>query len=324
MYNIYYDLNFCRVVKISPDREVLEVCYEGADERLRMSRSFGDFCLKQNIALPVEQQAIIAVPEVEIHLRHNRDAFLVIACDGVWDVISNQEVVDYIGDQLGYTAYGGPVGGVSTAKAAHACDALLQLCLEKGTVDNISVVLVVLGPPPNHPPYSMSSSASAYSKAQVPLHPFDHHHNQQNKRVLITPPSTATVTTTASALSSHSHQYMSTSALRNVGTIDYDVDDNDADIAVEIPIFNHSEMNTGSLNEMLTTSSSVEHNSNDDDDDDDEEEDLNADVIDVDSRDLCLIDRDNIDEQLLPEYASPLHMKVGSSNMIRKHLTFTD
>jgi hypothetical protein len=39
------------------------------------------------------------------------------------------------------------VGGVTTQSAAAACDALLQACLERGTVDNISVVLVVLGPP---------------------------------------------------------------------------------------------------------------------------------------------------------------------------------
>lgn len=325
-------------MKLSPGRDVYEVSYEGSDERLRMSRSFGDFCLKQNLALPVEQQAIIAVPEVEIHVRHNRDAFLVIACDGVWDVMSNQEAVDYIGDQLGYTAYGGPVGGVSTARAAHACDALLQLCLEKGTLDNVSVVLVVLGPPPNHLPYSVSSSSgSSYSKAQVSLHPsntFDHQYNNpQHKRVLVTPPgmTIAATTTTASvgALSSINQYMMSSSSAtaRGSSSIGYDIED--ADIAVEIPIFNHSEMNTGSLNEVFTSSSCKHHSSNDEDDDDeedeeDEEEDISDDVIDVDRSDLVVINGDNIDVQILPEYASPLHMKAGSSNKIRKHLTFND
>lgn len=340
-------------MKLSPDRDVYEVGYEGSDERLRMSRSFGDFCLKQNLSLPVEQQAIIAVPEVEIHVRHNRDAFLVIACDGIWDVMSNQEAVDFIGDQLGYTAYGGPVGGVSTARAAHACDALLQLCLEKGTLDNISVVLVVLGPPPNHLPYyvssSSSSSGSAYSKAQVPSHSsntFDHHHhhNPQHKRALVTPPgmtSTTNTTSTTVGTLSRTNQYMSSSssssAMRSTGSIGYDVED--ANIAVEIPIFNHSEMNTGALNEVFTSSSSScrHHSSNDDEDNDDEdneedyddeeeeeEKDISDDVIDVDRSDLVVIDGDNIDEQILPSYSSPLHMKAGSSNKIRKHLTFND
>jgi hypothetical protein len=97
---------------------------------------------------------------------------------------------------------------------------------------------------------------------------------------------------------------------------------------VEIPIFNHSEMNTGSLNEVFTSSSSscIYHSRSNDEDDDEEEEveDISDDVIDIDRSDLVVIDGDNIDEQILPEYASPLHMKAGSSNKIRKHLTFND
>lgn len=40
--------------------------------KLRMTRSFGDFYLKQNKELPYEEQAIIAVPEVLVHTRTSR------------------------------------------------------------------------------------------------------------------------------------------------------------------------------------------------------------------------------------------------------------
>lgn len=40
--------------------------------KLRMSRSFGDFFLKQNSALPDDQQAVIAIPEIKIHPRGTR------------------------------------------------------------------------------------------------------------------------------------------------------------------------------------------------------------------------------------------------------------
>jgi len=82
-----------------------------------------------------------------------------------------------------------------------------------------------------------------------------------------------------------------------------------------------------SLNEVFPSSASscIHHSSNDEVDDvEEEEEDISDDVIDIDRSDLVVIDGDNIDEQVLPEYASPLHMKADSSDKIRKHLTFND
>ena len=57
-------------------------------------------------------------------------------------------------------------------------------------------------------------------------------------------------------------------------------------------------------------------------DEEEQEEDVSDDVIDIDRSNLVVIDRNIIAEQVLPEYASPLHMKAGSSDKIRKHLTF--
>ena len=76
-----------------------------------------------------------------------------------------------------------------------------------------------------------------------------------------------------------------------------------------------------SLNEVFPSSASssscIYHSSNDevdDEEEEEEEEDISDDVIDIDRSDLVVIDGDNIDEQVLQEYASPLHMKAGSSN----------
>jgi serine/threonine protein phosphatase PrpC len=35
--------------------------------------------------------------------KHHRDAFIVLACDGIWDVMTNQDVVDFMSEKLGYT-----------------------------------------------------------------------------------------------------------------------------------------------------------------------------------------------------------------------------
>lgn len=46
---------------------------------LRMSRSFGDFYLKQNSSLGPEQQAVTAVPEVIVHTRSSRSPTQIIS-----------------------------------------------------------------------------------------------------------------------------------------------------------------------------------------------------------------------------------------------------
>ncbi|PKA58405.1 putative protein phosphatase 2C 34 [Apostasia shenzhenica] len=55
---------------------------------LAMSRAFGDYSLKDF--------GIISVPEVSQWLITDRDHFVVLATDGVWDVISNKEAVEIV------------------------------------------------------------------------------------------------------------------------------------------------------------------------------------------------------------------------------------
>uniref|UniRef100_A0A5B7B7Y6 protein-serine/threonine phosphatase n=1 Tax=Davidia involucrata TaxID=16924 RepID=A0A5B7B7Y6_DAVIN len=55
---------------------------------LAMSRAFGDYCVKDF--------GLISVPEVTQRRITSRDQFVVLATDGVWDVISNQEAVQIV------------------------------------------------------------------------------------------------------------------------------------------------------------------------------------------------------------------------------------
>ncbi|KAL0311894.1 UNVERIFIED_CONTAM: putative protein phosphatase 2C 72 [Sesamum radiatum] len=57
---------------------------------LAMSRAFGDFVLKNH--------GIIAIPDVSYHHVSPDDQFLVLASDGVWDVLSNDEVVSLVSE----------------------------------------------------------------------------------------------------------------------------------------------------------------------------------------------------------------------------------
>ncbi|KAL2938009.1 putative protein phosphatase 2C 52 [Bienertia sinuspersici] len=55
---------------------------------LAMARAFGDFCLKD--------YGVISVPEFSHRTLTDRDQFIVMASDGVWDVLSNEEVVEAV------------------------------------------------------------------------------------------------------------------------------------------------------------------------------------------------------------------------------------
>lgn len=57
---------------------------------MNLSRAIGDLKYKSNEHLPAAAQIISAEPDVTETTLSPDDYFLVLACDGVWDVMSNQ------------------------------------------------------------------------------------------------------------------------------------------------------------------------------------------------------------------------------------------
>ncbi|XP_058113095.1 probable protein phosphatase 2C 66 [Magnolia sinica] len=78
-----------RVFALQDEPEVARVWLPNNDSPgLAMARAFGDFCLKDF--------GLISVPDVSYRRLTERDEFVVLATDGVWDVLSNAEVVDIV------------------------------------------------------------------------------------------------------------------------------------------------------------------------------------------------------------------------------------
>ncbi len=67
------------------------------------------------------------------------DDFIILACDGLWDVLTSQEAVDI-------------VMSVWHLGAAEAVRELVHTAYDAGSFDNISAVLVLLKAPPAGPP----------------------------------------------------------------------------------------------------------------------------------------------------------------------------
>jgi hypothetical protein len=57
----------------------------------------GDHAYKQSEGLSAQEQMITALPDVRtLMIDPTEDEFMVLACDGIWNFMSSQEVVDFV------------------------------------------------------------------------------------------------------------------------------------------------------------------------------------------------------------------------------------
>lgn len=89
---------------------------------LTVTRSFGDHSLKKYV---------LARPFTSATQLTSDDDVLLIACDGVWDVFTDQEAIDFVRDVL---ARGEP----------DVAQLLVNECLTRGTTDNVTALVIEL------------------------------------------------------------------------------------------------------------------------------------------------------------------------------------
>ena len=103
-----------------------KIRYDGSDWRIKdlsLSRAFGDID-----ASPF----VTHYPEIFRYRLSKKDKFLIFACDGLWDIFSNSGATRYINNLLKNNYKG------NYAKK------LAQAAIDKGSYDNVSVVLLFL------------------------------------------------------------------------------------------------------------------------------------------------------------------------------------
>ncbi|KAJ1407686.1 PPM-type phosphatase domain [Sesbania bispinosa] len=106
----------------------------GKTPGLAISRAFGDYCVKDF--------GLISVPDVTQRKLTTKDQFVILATDGVWDVISNQEAVKIV---------------ASTPHKEKAAQRLVKYaihewkCKRRGiAIDDVSAVCLFFHSPPSH------------------------------------------------------------------------------------------------------------------------------------------------------------------------------
>ncbi|XP_049836080.1 probable protein phosphatase 2C T23F11.1 isoform X1 [Schistocerca gregaria] len=104
---------------------------------LALSRALGDFNFKRNNRKSAEEQMVTAFPDVEIRDITTEWEFIVIACDGIWDVMTNEEVVEFVRMRVG-----------TGMEPEDICQDLMMHCLSPDCLmgglgcDNMTVVIV--------------------------------------------------------------------------------------------------------------------------------------------------------------------------------------
>lgn len=118
--------------KVTPDGRV--------NGGLNLSRAIGDHAYKQNKKLPLMEQMISPLPDIRtLQIDPITDTWMILACDGIWNFMSSQEVVDYINERINTTP---------DDKLSSICEELFEHCLAPDThgdgtgCDNMTAVIV--------------------------------------------------------------------------------------------------------------------------------------------------------------------------------------
>lgn len=110
-----------------------KIYFDGYDWRigdLSVSRAFGD----------IDNYPYVSYkPDIYNGELKSDDKFIILACDGLWDVLSNQDVIDFILEQMDDIKISNSMLGNSINNIAYN---LGNYAINKGSLDNISIVII--------------------------------------------------------------------------------------------------------------------------------------------------------------------------------------
>jgi serine/threonine protein phosphatase PrpC len=108
-----------------------KIYLDGCDYRIKdlsVSRAFGD----------IESEPFLTcIPDIYRYKLNTNDKFAILACDGVWDVLTNQDAVNFV---LAHSY--DPTLSIRKNQHINISRKLGEYAIEKGSTDNITVVIV--------------------------------------------------------------------------------------------------------------------------------------------------------------------------------------
>ncbi|XP_011298176.1 probable protein phosphatase 2C T23F11.1 isoform X2 [Fopius arisanus] len=116
---------------------------------LALSRALGDFKFKWNGKKSAKEQIVTAFPEVQKFEITNDWEFVILACDGIWDVMTSEEVIEFLRESIAIARQNDPdlLADAEAVYPEEICEELINRCLAPDALmgtgcDNMTVVLV--------------------------------------------------------------------------------------------------------------------------------------------------------------------------------------
>jgi len=117
---------------------------ERVNGMLAIARAFGDHQLK----MPEQPQDIVSnTPDITSTELQDTDMFLIIACDGLWDVLTDQMAVNIVLEAIRVFTQLAPAGDDSVRRRPMGeifARCLVEEALVRGTSDNVTCLVVFL------------------------------------------------------------------------------------------------------------------------------------------------------------------------------------
>ena len=145
------DINGIHRVCTAASKAGLKLVEDDDSLFLAVSRSFGDRKLKSPSSTKTSMPLVSAVPEITSVPIIWEDLFFVIACDGIWDVLSDQQVVNIAAttlaaaDHSAAAAAGGSAAGGPAACCEAAAAAVVREAYNHTSLDNLTATVVQFG-----------------------------------------------------------------------------------------------------------------------------------------------------------------------------------
>jgi len=105
-----------------------KINFDGDDWRIKdlsLSRAFGD-----TDATPF----VTHKPQIYKYKLSSSDKFIVLACDGLWDVLSNQEVINFVLEYRNYKIN-------PKMDQINIAQKLGQFAIDSGSTDNVTIII---------------------------------------------------------------------------------------------------------------------------------------------------------------------------------------